>query len=398
MMENSNEPDGGMPDILRKRPEVHPTGLPTIAIVSFSTLSTGGIETHLLQLFRGLGSEFEFIILGAMEEPFRSLARERGAQSVRLPQAGKLDPAALLRLRREFLARHIQLVHTHDTRGGMIGRLAARAAGVKAVHTVHTPSFFLPRNPAAVGLYRLAERMLNRTASDRVIFVSRTIRRIYLDGRLVQPSKATLIPNGLEPVWFDATARKKRVDREVRFLYVGRLAREKGMENLAEAFGIVAAQIPGALLHVAGEGPGRETLAQTAQRGGWAGRLELHGRISRDAARDLMHASDVFVLPSRFESFSYTLLEAMACGLPCIATDVGGNRDLIEPERNGLLTPKENPAELAAAMVRLANDPNGRASMGQAGAEMAREYTLARMIDGTRSVYRQVLGISSDPT
>lgn len=148
---------------------------PTIAIVSFSPLSIGGIETHLLQLFRGLGAEYEFQVFGSLGEPFLSLAEQLGARCVLLPHTGKVNPAALIRLRTEFLARDIALVHTHDTRGGLIGRLAARAAGKKALHTVHTPSFFLPQNPAVVGLYRLAERSLNQWASQNVIFVSRTI-------------------------------------------------------------------------------------------------------------------------------------------------------------------------------------------------------------------------------
>jgi len=369
---------------------------PPVAIVSLSLLSTGGIETHLLQLFRGLGSEFAFTVFGLLEEPFTELAEPLGAQCVRLPRAGKADPAALVRLRKEFLARNIVLVHTHDTRGGAVGRLAARAAGMPAVHTVHTPSFFLPRNPAAIGLYRLAERWLNRLASNKVIFVSRTIRQVYLDGRLVQPGKACLVPNGLEPEWFVPVPRENRTGGEIRFLYVGRLAREKGMDNLAAAFDIVAARIPGAQLCVAGDGLERGELVRAAERGGWTGRLTLRGRISRPEARELMRASDVFVLPSRFESFSYTLLEAMACGLPCLATDVGGNRDLIEPERNGWLVPKDNPTELASAMIRLAGDGNSRISMGRAGADIAREYTLERMMEGTRSVYRQVLRRPSD--
>lgn len=371
---------------------------PPVAIVSFSALSTGGIETHLIQLFRGLGGEYSFTVFGLLEEPFTALAEPLGAQCVRLPRAGKTDPAAVVRLRKEFLARKIELVHTHDTRGGVIGRLAARSAGIKAVHTVHTPSFFLPQTAAAVGGYRLAERCLNRLASDKVIFVSRTIRQLYLDGGLVQPGKACLVPNGLEPEWFVPSPRKNPPGGEVRFLYVGRLAREKGMDTLAAAFNLVAARIPGAQLSAAGDGPEREELLHAAQRGGWAARLTLPGRISREDARNRMRAADVFVLPSRFESFSYTLLEAMACGLPCLATNVGGNCDLVSPDRNGWLLPKEDPPALAEAIIRLAGDSNSRISMGQAGAMLAREYTLDRMLEGTRSVYRQVLGRSSGIT
>ncbi|MGB7539226.1 MAG: glycosyltransferase family 4 protein [Anaerolineales bacterium] len=364
---------------------------PRIAIVSFSPLAIGGIETHLLQLFHGLGKEFEFHVLGTLAEPFLSNAGGLGVKCAALPPAGKFDGRMFLRLRKEFLARGIQLVHTHDTRGGLLGRIAARAAGLPAVHTVHTPSFFLPANPLAVRAYRMAEGLLNRQASERVIFVSKTIRRIYLDGRLIPPEKAALVPNGLEADWFGPALHLLRPNREIRFLYVGRMAREKGIENLAAAFEIVAGRIPGARLQAAGEGPKREELVRTAETGGWKKRLDLMGVQMRENIRETMHAADVFVLPSDFESFSYTLLEAMACGLPCIATDVGGNRDLVEPDVTGLLVPRRDPGLLAEAMTRLGENPEMRVSMGREGALRAREYTLQRMIDGTRAVYSDVL-------
>jgi hypothetical protein len=142
-----------------------------VAMVSLSPLASGGIETHLIQLFHGLGKEFEFSMLGILGEPFLSLAESLGVSCVPFPRASKADPSAFFRLQREFRSRGIEMVHTHDTRGGLLGRMAARAAGLPAVHTVHTPSFFLPRSPLGVAAYRLAERQLNRMASDRVIFV-----------------------------------------------------------------------------------------------------------------------------------------------------------------------------------------------------------------------------------
>jgi glycosyltransferase involved in cell wall biosynthesis len=369
---------------------------PRVAMISFSPLSTGGIETHLLQVFHGLLQEFEFLVLGTLAEPFLSLAGGLGVNCIPLAPPLKIDPLAILRLRKEFLERRIDLVHTHDTRGGLLGRIAARTAGIPAVHTVHTPSFFLPRNRILIHTYRLVERSLNRWASDNVIFVSKTIRQIYFDGRLIEPEKASLIPNGLEPVWFTPVQHILRAQKEVRFLYVGRMAREKGIGNLAEAFGIVARQIPGVRLQVAGEGPKMDDLLRAAENGGWKQQLDLLGLLMRAKARETMRSADIFILPSEFESFSYTLLEAMASGLPCIATDVGGNRDLIEPDRTGFLVPGENPQRLAEAMIRLAENPELRISLGREGAVRAREYTLERMIEGTHSVYREILSRRRD--
>jgi glycosyltransferase involved in cell wall biosynthesis len=364
---------------------------PRVAMVSLSTLSTGGIETHLMQIFHGLGKEFDFYVIGTLGEPFLSLAVGLGVKCISLPPTAKANPLAFLRLLREFRTCGIGLVHTHDTRGGLLGRIAASAAGIPAVHTVHTPAFFLPRSPLAVAAYRLVEQQLNRRATDKVIFVSKTIRQIYLDGRLVGGDTAGLVPNGLEGEWFAPVQHIIRDGGDIRFLYVGRMAREKGIGNLAEAFGITAEKIPAARLVAAGEGPGKAELIRAADRGGWRNRLDLPGLQLRGRIRETMRTSDVFVLPSEFESFSYTLLEAMASGLPCIATDVGGNRDLVEPDRTGLLVPRGDPRQLAGAMIRLAGNPPMRIDWGREGAVRAREYTLERMIDGTRTVYQEVL-------
>jgi glycosyltransferase involved in cell wall biosynthesis len=275
--------------------------------------------------------------------------------------------------------------------GGLLGRIAARMAGLPAVHTVHTPSFFLPENPLAVHAYRMVEGLLDRHATQRVIFVSKTIRQVYLDGRLVLPERAIHIPNGLEADWFGPALHILRPEKEIRYLFVGRMAREKGIENLAAAFPIVVERIPGARLQAAGDGPKREELIRSAEAGGWRKNLDLLGLQMRGRIRETMHSADVFVLPSDFESFSYTLLEAMACGLPCIATDVGGNRDLVEPDRTGLLVPRRDPGSLAEAMIRLGSNPELRIELGREGALRAQEYTLQRMIDGTRSVYQDVL-------
>jgi glycosyltransferase involved in cell wall biosynthesis len=371
--------------------------MPGVALVSLSRLAVGGIETNMLQLIRGLGGEYAFTVIGTIAEPFRSRAAALGAACVDLPPGGKLDPGRILRLRSAFRAGNYSLIHTHDTRGGLLGRLAAKGTAIAVLHTVHTPSFFLPRSPAAVFSYRAMERILNAFFSDGVIFVSPTIRRMYLDGRLVNAAKAHLIPNGLEADWLDMPPKKVRAGGGITFLYVGRLAVEKGMHLLADAFSRAAARLPRARLMVVGDGPLRETILQAAGRGGWAERLEMTGGLDRDRTRRKMRAADAFILPSRFESMSYTLLEAMACGLPCIAADVGGNRDLIEDGKTGLLVPAGDPTALGEAMIRLAKSAALRNHLGKAGRLQAREYPMIKMVEKTGQIYRQTIAGKSKP-
>jgi glycosyltransferase involved in cell wall biosynthesis len=364
---------------------------PGVALVSLSRLAVGGIETNLLQLMRGLHGIYAFTVIGTIEEPFLSRASALGAECVNLPPGGKLDPGMILRLRGEFRKGKFSLIHTHDTRGGLLGRLAAKGTGIPALHTVHTPSFFLPVAPAAVFVYRAMERVLNAFFSEGVIFVSPTIRRMYLDGHLVNADKAHLVPNGLEGDWLGMPPKSSHAGGGVVFLYVGRLAVEKGLPFLVSAFSRVAAANSQARLQVIGDGPLRGFILQTAGRDGWAERLEMTGGLDRAQTKQRMRESDVFVLPSRFESMSYTLLEAMACGLPCIATDVGGNRDLIEREQTGLLVPPGDPAALGEAMIRLANSAVLRERMGEAGRSRVQEYTMIKMVEKTGQIYRQLI-------
>jgi glycosyltransferase involved in cell wall biosynthesis len=364
---------------------------PRIAMVSLSPLMVGGIETHLLQIFRGLRDEFEFVAIGTLAEPFRSQAEALGARCIALPAAGKANPAMLARLVSLFRDERIDIVHTHDTRGGLLGRLAAKLASRRAIHTVHTPSFFLPSRPAVVQGYRLAERILNQFASNRVVFVSEAIRRIYLEGHLVPTAKAIYIPNGLETTWFTSAPVQPPQHAGVSFLYIGRLSPEKGLDILGEAFGLLARKRPDFKLRVVGCGSESIRLQQLATDGGWGAQLDLAGSVPREDARAALLTSDVFVLPSRYESMSYTLLEAMACGRPIIATDVGGNCDLVEPGRTGMLVPSCDPAALAEAMLYLADHPQAREEFGREGWKKAQRYTLDSMIQSVRTVYRELI-------
>jgi glycosyltransferase involved in cell wall biosynthesis len=365
---------------------------PRVALVSLSPLAVGGIETHLLQLIAGLRDAYAFRVVGVLAEPFAAQAAALGAECIALPPGGRLDPGMILRLREEFRRGQYSLIHTHDTRGGLLGRIAAKLAGIPALHTVHTPSFFLPQSSLKAGLYRAMERLLNGRFSAGIIFVSPAIRKIYLDGKLVSPGKAHLIANGLEPEWLRLRRKAPGRGREINFLYVGRLAPEKGPLLLAEGFSRVAAELPSARLQIVGDGPLREAVRQTALRDGWGDRLSLPGRMDRDQTRRRLQSADVFVLPSRFESMSYTLLEAMACGLPSIATDVGGNRDLVADGITGLLIPPKDAKALGDAMRRLAKSGALRSRMGESARLRAREFPLKKMLNGTREVYRTLAG------
>lgn len=158
-------------------------------------------------------------------------------------------------------------------------------------------------------------------------------------------------------------------------LYAGRLHEAKGLADLVNAWAIVSERRPDARLWLAGEGPLRDALFRQVADLGLDGRVVLCGAF--DAVDELLAAADTFVLPSYEEGMSLALLEAMAAGVPVIASDIPANRELIEPDRNGLLVPTRDPNALGTAILRLWDGPAFAKSLAEAARErVEREFAL----------------------
>jgi glycosyltransferase involved in cell wall biosynthesis len=212
----------------------------------------------------------------------------------------------------------------------------------------------------------------------------------------VPPRKSRLIRNGLEKDWFESEE-KLRPAGGVRFLYVGRLAPEKDLPALLKAFSRIAIDYPDARLRLVGSGPLLSELAKQADQEGVGDKIQFAGILSREEAREAMRESDVFVLPSRFESMSYTLLEAMACGLACIATDVGGNGELLASGKAGILVSARSALALESAMRSVAASQPLRDRLGRAAREHSRQYAVETMIASTRELYLSLLATHGLP-
>ncbi|MBX3415901.1 MAG: glycosyltransferase family 4 protein [Pirellulales bacterium] len=162
-------------------------------------------------------------------------------------------------------------------------------------------------------------------------------------------------------------------------VYTGRLHASKGLTHLIEAWHTVVRHDPTARLWLVGEGPERPQLVRLIRE------LELNGNVvlagAFDQVDDLLAAADLFVLPSLEEGMSLALLEAMAAGLPVVATDIPGNRLLIESEQQGLLVPPAAPESLAQGIRRVLDSPQGAAVWGAAArARVEREFSLDRCL------------------
>lgn len=172
-------------------------------------------------------------------------------------------------------------------------------------------------------------------------------------------------------------------------LFVGRLAPQKNLDCLINAMALVAPERR-PWLALAGDGPLRDHAQQLATVSGVAADLRFLGE--RSDATGLMQAADFLVLPSHFEGLSNALLEAMAAGCPVIASAVGGNPELIEHERTGLLFPPNDTAALAACLARMASDHSLRSSLSRRASEyVSRTYGVPVLVAATAAVYDRCL-------
>ncbi len=179
------------------------------------------------------------------------------------------------------------------------------------------------------------------------------------------PIAVQVIPNGVDTEFFCPAADPRSDSGEVRFLFAGRFQPQKNLFVLLDQFANVIVRSSRPLhLTLIGDGPQRGDLQAHAQTLGVADRVDWRGWLDKAALREQYQRADVFLNPSLYEGMPNTVLEAMACGLPVIASRVIGNDEVVEHEATGLLFDLDRPSDLATAMAELANGPARRASMG----------------------------------
>ena len=286
-----------------------------------------------------------------------------------------LRPSLIWRLARLFRHEKADAVHTHNERPLIYAAPAARLAHLRCV--VHTRHGRGVRNTRRQNmLARLAAR-----AVDRYVCVSEDSACLAVEQGLPQ-SRVEILHNGIDTRLF---AYQKPCDGGPAVV-VARLAPEKDVATLLRATSMVLKRQPTFRLLVAGDGPCMADLQ------GLAGELALGDRVQflgmvHDVPALLAQAS-LFVLPSLSEGVSLTLLEAMARGLPVVATGVGGTPEVVADQESGLLVPAGNPVALAEAMMRLANDVKLARQMGEAGRRRVEQrFDIRRMVAAYERMY-----------
>lgn len=204
------------------------------------------------------------------------------------------------------------------------------------------------------------------------------------------------IPNGVDVTRFAPARDPAAAGSQVGFgpetvLFLGRLDAQKGLDTALAAWVRVAARRPAARLVLVGSGPAQASLQAHARELGLGSQVQFPG--TRSDPEVVLRASQVFLLPSRSEGMSNALLEAMATGLACVATRIGGNSDLLEHEETGLLVPPGDVAALADALLALLEDPGLRDGLGTAARAAAVErYGMNRIVREYADLYAALAG------
>lgn len=375
--------------------------LRVLILTDTAIVGSGGSERFLRNLLQNLpASEYRVTLVQLCAEP---AARDRlhaghpGALEAQmyLPISAVYarDGLRVLRkLRRMVHEQHFDVIQSQHESSDVFNALLPRGSAHAARISNRRDTGFLKN-----ARLRMASRVLNHRY-DRIIAPSQAILEAVARSEGVAPARMRCIPNGVDTERFRHVSGEQRRALRQTLGYpedsllvgcVGSLTPVKRHADLLEAFALVCRELPAARLLLVGDGPLRDQVVSTIDRLGLVEHVHLLG--PRHDVQDVLATLDLFVLASETEGMSNAILEAQACGLPVVATRVGGNPDLVRSDC-GVLVPTGEPAQLADALLRLLRDPATRDSMGaSARAYVVEHHSLARMARAYDAMYRELV-------
>ena len=354
----------------------------------------GGGPQHVLAVATWLRARgWQPVVAGPRDGALFERFRESGIDTLELA-TNRLRPATLLRLVRLARERGVRLIHSHGKGAGLYGRLAARALGVPAVHTLHG-LHFESYGAVARTAYLALERRLSRWTRV-IVNVSRPQEAEGLALGLFDRGQSRVVVNGVDVSRLTAAAVDRAEARTALGLppsarVIGSAARFDSVKRLDLVLR-AAARVPDGALRVAliGSGADERRLRGLAASLGLGTRAVFPGEIV-DAAR-LFRAFDVYAAPSAKEGMPLAVLEAMALGVPVVASDIAAHREVLGRASPGLVEP--TPEALGSALGALLADDHARATLGAEQRTRARsEFDVRQMLATLEAIYGEVLGL-----
>lgn len=384
-----------------------PSGEPiTIGLLYGHSLNFGGVENHLLAIVRLLDrSRFRWRLFAPASEKFSRQMQALGVEVIFWEQNHTFDLPAFYRLINLIREHPVDLLHIHNPFSAILGRLMARLIKIPVIITVHLASYTGIRTSnwrsrIKRRLFIIIETITNYCMKDRLIFVSNQLRDEAVTLGIMPAKQAVVIENGVDLYPYQNPPNRAILREEIGarqdaivICTIGRLTEQKGMDLLLRAIGQLPQYDHPISVWLIGDGPQRQDLEQIVIDLKIAHRIKFLG--FREDVAQLLMASDIFGLTSRYEALPLVLIEALAAGLPCVVTDVGENARMVKTGENGWVVPLDNPDAIANALDSLIRNPDLRQKMGKISQERANQYSDRQMAMQLIKIYTSIHYVSS---
>lgn len=375
----------------------------------------GGAQRYVHDLATNLDkTQYDVLVMAGAEKPDLKIKLERAGIPCALVKnlVRKLHPLkdllAIFELQKAFRELEPNIIHLNSGKAGFLGSIAAGLAGQrnKVIFTAHGFSFLEPNPWWLRTLYLWAEKIA-KPFRQKIICVSEYDRQQALKQKIGAEKQLITIHNGIDTEKFQILRGQLQINSKFKIpntklvSTIAHLYPTKGLKYLIEAAKIVTAKFPAVSFVVIGEGQEKTKLESRIKNYGLGEKFFLLGAIPN--ASQYLTEFDIFVLPSIKEGFPYTILEAMAAGLPIVATNVGGIPEMITPSLSppiplrgtggeevgvGILVPPKNPETLAEVIIYLLNHPDLAEKLIQNAREKVGHFTVQKMLAETEKVYR----------
>jgi sugar transferase (PEP-CTERM/EpsH1 system associated) len=339
------------------------------------SLEYGGLEKVVIDLASHLNNGKYKVVICCLDR-LGDLAKEaenRGIKVIFVKRKPGIDILLPFRLSKIFKDEKIDIVHTHNHAAMLYGTLGAKLTGIhKIFNTIHGRE----KKIKNACIWSMIWQM-----NSRIITISQDAKKELVKNSGINPGKIDVIYNGIDISRF----KKSDVDSNI-IGTVSRLSLEKDNFTMLEAFKIVTSRIDNVKLTIAGDGPLRESLKFKVES------LKLEGKVQfmgfRNDIPEILSRFNVFALSSLTEGISISLLEAMASSKPVVATNVGGNPEVVVDGETGILVPPKEPERIAEAIIKILSDRDMAKRMGEAGRKTVEEkFSLERMVKEYQEIY-----------
>jgi len=369
-------------------------------VLLITRLDRGGSAELTLQLAAGLSQHGYAVTLisGKTVEPLWNPGEYAQRNGFSLIYVNSLiraihpikDVLALIQIIILLKKIHPDILHTNSSKGGLIGRFAGTYCKIKSIyHSPHGHIFYGYYN-RFVSLVFIYLEKLAAHYTTRILNLTEHGRQDHIRERIAPAAKFVVSSCGVElDPFLKAPARNlsNYTPNSITVVWAGRIVPIKNLEMLLDAAVLIEKTRPGIKYLIAGDGELKEISQEHATK------LKLknvHFLGYRTDLPEIFKESDIFVLTSLNEGFGRVLVEAMACGLAIIATNVGGVPEIIEDRVNGLLIPSGNPKILAESIIKLAENREMRQKMGIINRKKAEFYSITNYINRVINIYQRV--------